>query len=117
MLTVLFVLSYLLGALGTKVHFKLNRWDNILPEEPYIIGAFWPVYWLWRVVTGLFKLVFRPFVIASSYLENRIEQAQKAKEEDKVRIKPRYDRDFQDAEDELEDFLNREERFQNEIQT
>lgn len=111
MLIAFILIGYLIGALLTKVYYRLYRYDHIMPEEPYLVGAFWPIYWLCRGVMKLLKWVSRPFVLASEYLENKVEQAHKARVETKVRITSRDDEELQEAEEEIEDYLNREESF------
>jgi|SRR5579885_748713 len=108
------VIAYLAIAMGVKVYYKLNRWDNILNEEPYIIGLFWPIYCLCRLVIALAKLVFWPFAKATHLIEDKVEnwqEAKKEKERAKTRVPRYYDRELREAEQEVELLLTQDERY------
>lgn len=109
--TISVITIYLGMALATKVYFNLYRHDGILNEEPYIVGFFWPIYWIVRGFVSLVKLAFSPFVYLSNRVEDKIKEIQLAKTKAKPRVMITFDRDLREAEDEVEDFLNREERY------
>jgi hypothetical protein len=114
-LTILAIISYL--SIGTlfKVYYKLYRHDGILSEEPYIIGFFWPIYVVVRIVMALAKLAFYPFVRASIFLEKKVEEVQNlrrlASQQARVRIQSQPDKELREAEYELEEYLNKKERY------
>jgi hypothetical protein len=114
-LSILAIIGYFSVGTLFKVYYKLYRHDGILSEEPYIIGAFWPIYVAVRIVTALARLAFYPFVRASTFLEQKVEEVQElrkiARQRAKVRVESYPDRDLRDAEDEVEEYLNQKERY------
>ena len=102
---VLAVIAYLTMAMTVKAYYKLNRWDELMDEEPYIIGLFWPVY-------ISFILIAWPLSNASGLIERQMIRArqakEKVKEQAKLRIETRIDPEYQEAEQEVEHFLAKE---------
>lgn len=109
----LVAICYLVLAMATKAYFKLYRWDHLLGGDPYVIGLFWPIYWLYRLIAW-------PVIIGSEFFESKMQifeskmesfvEARKAKQDQiKARV-PAYDREMYEAEQEIEEMLAQEER-------
>lgn len=98
---ILSIVGYFAIAVLVKSYYKLYRFKDpmdISPEEPYLIGLGWPVYFIYRLIAW-------PFVSFSRFVEKKLESSKEAKEEVKVRVSSRTEREIAEAEQEIEEML------------
>lgn len=73
-----------------------------MSEEMFIVGAFWPLYWLYRLIRW-------PLGTACGYAEAKMSAfAEKQKEktlEQKKKVRVKVDREQEEAEHEVEEML------------
>jgi hypothetical protein len=91
------IITYAIMAMVVKTYFKLYRCLSYMPEDSYIIGAFWPIY-------AIYRLLAWPLGSGSRYIENHMVKMREAKEKAKVRV-INHDRDLEEAEQEVESLL------------
>ncbi len=96
------ILGYSLAGMFVKTYYKLYKCDSYSPEDAYIVGIFWPVY-------AVYRLLAWPLGTGSRFIEAKMVSIQKLKEESKKKTKARValpDRDYREAELEVEEMLS-----------